>query len=1018
MTPATLVRTILFAGLLVGLASADAQVQQIMRLVPGTQAELAVIAGKEFSSTVSDGARRAPAGGGWIYRLPALPGASVSLSCTGSPSLRVTVLSSDNTELPSSRQALTDGFLVRVSVGPKHPIGGLLSFRFQAGDSEAFLREATYVMTASDSNRNGIPDSLENLLGTAARPTRLPRPSRPMTSFQTPHPYSPENAVPTDAVLVFSSAADVLRSWRDAGYTVYCMGGFRDYETYVKANPAEVQTDHQGRQLSIENSYYMVPTAERNRRSAEYYLQAVRAGAQGVCPEEPEIFARAGYSEAFRQEWQAAYGAPWEPPHRDVDTRYRAEQLKASLTVRQIQTVLGSVEQEAPSVRRLLAVHSPITYSHWGIVMPHHALFQLPQVQEVIAQVWTGTARTPHRVVGVRAERTFPLAYLEYASMVGLLDGLAKPVWFLMDPVEDHPGRSMEDYRRNYIETLLASVLFPGVDRFEVMPWPSRIYGRVPGDYATVINTVVGALTECWRYPAQVRAGSGGIALLLADSLAFQRAEPAPSDFDGVYGLTMPLILRGVPVSVVSLDRFNDVRHFDRARVLLGSYDFLKPPSASSNATLAQWVQKGGALLMFGGTDAYDAVQQSWWRQAGDASPLDDLMRRLGITPKRLASGGIVAGQKVEAEELLRGDAAERNLRNRRRYTLDLTRYVSSTGSVCVRFEDVSPEDGWGPYVASAELRVGDQVMAAFRTGSELEARFLSVDEGSICDGQGRFADGTSYWEYRFDNLPPEKPVSLVVDMGNGFLVKAYSPAEPPSVLESADPQVHATLRRLQVPKAYRWTVYEPPDGATVLYRDAEGRAVVWYARVGTGTFLYCGLPPGYLTAHAQADRLMRDLVRRACAEVGAPFETASAFVGTRGPYTAVRALTATEQLSGRYVDLLSADLSVVTDPQIEAGRGVFLREVGSVTAGGILAVSGRLESAASGARATTFVVRAPEGTQGAARLKVAGAGAASVRAWDLWGRPVTVSTRRDGDTLLLRYGNRAEGVFVNVQWK
>ena len=65
-----------------------------------------------------------------------------------------------------------------------------------------------------------------------------------------------------------------------------------------------------------------------------------------------------------------------------------------------------------------------------------------------------------------------------------------------MDPVEDNPSRTMEDYLGNYERTLAASLMFPEVDRFEVMPWPTRIFGRVPDDFATLGTSATFAVTD------------------------------------------------------------------------------------------------------------------------------------------------------------------------------------------------------------------------------------------------------------------------------------------------------------------------------------------------------------------------------------------------------------------------------------------------------------------------------------------------------------------------------------------
>ncbi|MCX6377332.1 MAG: hypothetical protein NTU88_15075, partial [Armatimonadetes bacterium] len=44
---------------------------------------------------------------------------------------------------------------------------------------------------------------------------------------------------------------------------------------------------------------------------------------------------------------------------------------------------------------------------------------------------------------------------------------------------------------------------------------------------------------------------------------------------------------------------------------------------------LAAWVRKGGTLVLFGGTDAYNDLPE-WWQKAGFASPQDHLLAELG----------------------------------------------------------------------------------------------------------------------------------------------------------------------------------------------------------------------------------------------------------------------------------------------------------------------------------------------------------------------------------------------------
>jgi len=1025
----------------------NADVTHTLSLIPGTSEEAAAML-NPINSSVDGDARRAEAGGGWTYRLAVPPEARCVLTFTVEGNAAVSVSGADGRAIPRRMEKGGDRRAVYVTAPVKHPLGGTLRFRFRAVGGPLAVRSVRLTLRLPDKNGDGVSDAVERLmgLGPKQRADVAPRPDKPRTSFQTGERYYPAIGVPTDAVLVYSDNPATYRTWAEKGYTLQTMGGFRDGPEYVKQHPGEVQTDQNGNPLVIGgSSYYLIPTLARLGIAKAFYAAAIAAGSTAICPEEPEIWARAGYSEAFKQEWQARYGTAWEPPHGSVDARYRSEQLKAFLTRRQIETILNDTQQRKPSVTRMVAIHSPVSYYHWAIPVPHYALLTIPALQEIIGQVWTGTARTAARAAGVRAERTFEVGYLEYSSLYHLARGTGKRLWFLMDPVEDTPNLPIEDYHRHYAQTLLAALMFPEIDSYEVMPWPQRIYEHVPGDYAMLVNTVVGALCEMWRYPGgEVEAGSEGIGTFVADSMGWQRADPSPSDYDGFYGLALPLVLHGIPVQVLSLDRVVEPGYLDGVKTLLVSYDFLKPMDAALNRALADWTRRGGSLLVFGGTDTYNAVADSWWRKAGYASPVEDLFAQMGL-PIRDAK--ILSAPPEDAavyKVVLTGDGAERSLRNRKSYTIDLTPFAQESGSVSVRFEDVSKQDGWGPYVVSAELRIGGQMATAFRTGSEMETRFLVEERDSRFNGSARFADGKGYWVYRFNHLPQGNvPITLTLDMGNGFLVKAR-PSPPPGPLLEAVNRVSEPLGRrvaqLRIPRAYPITLYAPPSGATRLYRiqgigsrvsdvsddergesstpDARHPAPVWEAPVGKGTVTFVGVAPGYLTATAQSAAWLRALVGRAHERAGGLYREQPYFLVRRGPYTAIRTLGKKQMVSGRFVNLLDPNLPVVEDPEIPARSLAFLMEVGA-TRGlpRVVAVSGRLRARSEQPNATAFLTQGPAKTDGAARLWMGKRQIKGVKAFTVSGSPLAAAVRVDGDTLLVRYPNDPDGVVVRVVW-
>lgn len=457
-----------------------------------------------------------------------------------------------------------------------------------------------------------------------------PRPKEPHTTFQTGGAYDPEHDIRTDAVIHYNCGKEGIQSWLDKGYVVETMYGFRTGDGYIKDHKDEGQTMANGQILTCgPGSYYMVPTQSRIDAALTYYHEAIKNGTSMAVPEEPEFFTQTGYSDSFKKEWQAYYGEPWQDQTSSIEARWKSSRLKGYLEYRMVKSILEDAQKQNPKVVRAVAAHSAVSYYQWGIIYPHYELMKLPAMQEMIGQVWTGTARSACRYEGDLAERTFENGYLEYSALYNLTRGTGKRVWFLMDPLEDNPDRSMDDYQTNYVKTLVASLMFPGVDEFEVMPWPNRIFGRVPGEFATKIMSIVTMLGDIHNQTtSDLDMGTQGIATFTADSMAWQRGAPNASNYDNFYGLTLPLIMKGIPVQVAQLERTPEPKYLDQYKVILLSYDIMKPMDPAYNKALAQWVRNGGALVLFGGTDAYNDLPE-WWSKAGFHSPQEHLLAEL-----------------------------------------------------------------------------------------------------------------------------------------------------------------------------------------------------------------------------------------------------------------------------------------------------------------------------------------------------------------------------------------------------
>jgi hypothetical protein len=491
-----------------------------------------------------------------------------------------------------------------------------------------------------------------------------PGPDR--TSFQEGGGYNPKIDFGSDMAMVYGVGTDFAQraqSWRDKGYTVGMMTGiawghYQDY--YVTPDGLkkdEIQTEKSGKLIMHgENVGYNVPTDAYIEYIKKYCEPAVDAGAQAIFFEEPEFWTRAGWSNAFKAAWQEYYGEPWQAPDSSPEAQYRASRLKYEMYFKALREVAKHVKERAASQGKQVECHVPthslINYSQWGIVSPESHLMDIQEMDGYIAQVWTGTARTPNWYKGKKAERTFETAYLEYGQMLAMVRPTGRKVWFLADPIEDNPNRSWNDYKRNYECTIIASLFWPEVFRYEVMPWPSRIFQGsypkvdldsksdakegIPAEYATQLLAVINALNDMDQPVVSYDCGTRGIGVIVSDSLMFQRAAPRQSDggLGQFYGLALPFVKAGVPVEVVQMENLPQANTLSTCRVALLTYEGQKPLKPEYHDQVDAWVRAGGCLLFVDdNSDPYHHVRE-WWNDQGrnEATASDDILKRLGVT--------------------------------------------------------------------------------------------------------------------------------------------------------------------------------------------------------------------------------------------------------------------------------------------------------------------------------------------------------------------------------------------------
>lgn len=493
---------------------------------------------------------------------------------------------------------------------------------------------------------------------------------RQKTTFQTAHVWIPEIDVRSDAAIVYGVAEqrqepfeERVKSWRDKGYQVDFMTGiawgqYFDYflgkwdgQNHLGVGQVTMKGDTI---FHGHNMPYVVPVQSYiNFMKEQVIKRVIDAGVTNIFLEEPEFWARAGYSQPFKDEWKKYYGFDWRPQDASPENTYLSNKLKYHLFYNAIEQVSNYAKQygkeKGKDVKVYIPTHSLVNYSSWQIVSPEASLASLPGIDGYIAQVWTGTSREPTYYNGEKKERVFENAYLEYGSMLSMTAPTHRKLFFLTDPIEDN-HKDWSDYKKNYQATFTAEILYPTVNDYEVMPWPERIYtGKykvansdsetlIPKYYSTQMQVMINVLNQMPLSSNKIN-GVSNIGVLMSNSLMFQRF-PTHNGYDdpqfsNFYGQTLPLIKRGIAVQTVHMENLGYPSTLTNIKVLVMSYSNMKPDKPEVHQQLADWVKKGGVLVYVGkDDDPYQSVME-WWNTKGNnyKTPAEHLFKLLNITP-------------------------------------------------------------------------------------------------------------------------------------------------------------------------------------------------------------------------------------------------------------------------------------------------------------------------------------------------------------------------------------------------
>ena len=254
------------------------------------------------------------------------------------------------------------------------------------------LKRTTHLSSPSKRHMAAFPILLASLVSAQG----LMADDNVKTTFQTSREWRPTIDNRADAVMVYGVGGNPsdregnrnfenrVKSWRDRGYTVHFMTGIAwgEYQDYFtgkwdgKSHLDEGQVTAKGDTIWHGHLVpYIVPSMNFLKYMKEAHVKRViDAGIDAIFMEEPEFWARSGYSDAFKKEWKEYYGTEWQAQHESPEATYLANKLKYHLYYRALNEVFTYAKEYGKRLGRdikcYVPTHSLVNYSQWQIVSP------------------------------------------------------------------------------------------------------------------------------------------------------------------------------------------------------------------------------------------------------------------------------------------------------------------------------------------------------------------------------------------------------------------------------------------------------------------------------------------------------------------------------------------------------------------------------------------------------------------------------------------------------------------------
>lgn len=544
------------------------------------------------------------------------------------------------------------------------------------------------------------------------------------TFFQTDRFFKPKIYIDVDSVVVHRHIHDPktlipsIKSWQDNyscvgkmffansdGGNIFWSGKWNgvNYEN-------DIEVDSATNKLTGSRPY-IVPTKEWIAYLKEMTLTSLYAGVKVIMPEEPLAHAYTGYSPAFKKMWEKYYGFPWMAENSSPIGRYLTGELKAKqflhLENELADVVLKFNKKNNKNTAFVVPIHSLYGNIAASLSVPLGISTSMKNIDGYVGQIWTGPVKWSLDSYFSDDKSFFCSAFALYNYFTQLTIGTDKKLWLLVDPVDDDPHHTWQDFSKWYEHCVAAMLMMSDVNSYEVMPWPDRIFlsgyemgggSPAPENFRIKVLSITEALQEMPKGGKWITKNSSipieNIAVAVADSAMYERQEYP--GLQGMYGLLMPLVARGIPVSSFVMERVQERNYADLYKVIILSFENFKPTTPKMNTALANWVKRGGSLLFFGDVDdELDKADYFWWHKLGFDSPAEHLFSELH-KPRRAKEywkygKGRIYVSRTSPREFANSEMAEKVYLNYLNWVVKkskISKSLNTPGYLCIKRGD------------------------------------------------------------------------------------------------------------------------------------------------------------------------------------------------------------------------------------------------------------------------------------------------------------------------------------------